>query len=218
MLDRAGATQHVSTLSIRIRGSQGGSEQPATLLSESIVWSTAPCDKPHVHDGLLKPNSGELSPRRPEPGPLCYPVRPCASPSQFRRRTNAVPSTWTRRWPRSTRRTHQRLPVCLEIGCDRDMIGLSCRFPPELRAIIEGQLLAQYPECRLRSLTEEEPLSTARSLWIAELSLHPDLFPIRRYGQFEDALTASPPIRSPPCSRHSSMPAAACFPPASRSP
>jgi hypothetical protein len=88
-----------------------------------------------------------------------------------------------------------RLPVCLELGYCGDSISLACQFPPELRAIIEGQLLAQYPECSLRSLTEDEPLSTDRCLWITELRLYPDLFPIRRYGQFEDALnrlTADP--------------------------
>lgn len=87
-----------------------------------------------------------------------------------------------------------RHPITLELGRDGDSLNLSLRFPHDLRPIIESQLFAQYPECRLQGIPESEP-TAGHVFWFAELSLHPDLFPIRRYVQFEDALnrlTADP--------------------------
>jgi hypothetical protein len=93
---------------------------------------------------------------------------------------------------------HQANPHChpftLELGRDGDSLSLSLRFPHELRPIIEGQLFAQYPDCRLKPMPDTE-LSAGGSCWCSEVSLHPDLFPIRRWSQFEDALnriTADP--------------------------
>lgn len=88
----------------------------------------------------------------------------------------------------------QRLPISLEFGRDRDSLSLSIRFPHELRAVVESQLFAQYPDCRLEPMPDD-PLPAGYQIWTAELSLRPDLFPIKRYGQFEDALnrqTADP--------------------------
>ena len=73
-----------------------------------------------------------------------------------------------------------RLPISLEIGRDRDSLSLSLRFPHELRAIVEAQLFAQYPDARILPMPEEA-LPAGHRVWTAELSLHPDLFPIRRY-------------------------------------
>lgn len=87
-----------------------------------------------------------------------------------------------------------RLPLTLELGRDRAMLSLTVGFAPALRAIVEGQLYAQYPDARLEQIAEE-PLPSGHVVWTAELSLAPDLFPIRRYGQFEDPLnrlTADP--------------------------
>lgn len=80
-----------------------------------------------------------------------------------------------------------RLPISLDIGRDRDSLSLSLCFPHELRAIIEAQLFAQYPDARILPMSEEA-VPGGHRVWIADLTLHPDLFPIRRYVQFEDVL------------------------------
>ena len=81
-----------------------------------------------------------------------------------------------------------RLPFGLEIGRNHESLGLSVRFPPELRSVIESQIFAQYPECRLETIAEEQ-WPPGHRVWICELTLWPDIYPIRRYGQFEDALS-----------------------------
>src|SRR5207302_10795184 len=88
------------------------------------------------------------------------------------------------------------LPISLEIARHGDGVTLFCRFPEELRSLVQGQLYAQYPECRLEHVSDTalDP-SPGHMVWSADLHLHPDLFPIRRYSQFEDALnrvTADP--------------------------
>src|SRR4051794_25948870 len=90
----------------------------------------------------------------------------------------------------------RRSPVTLWFARHGDSVTLICAFPDELRSVIEGQLYAQYPDCRLERLPEEAlaPPAGHRS-WTADLRLHPDLFPCRRHPQFEDALnrtTADP--------------------------
>ena len=80
-----------------------------------------------------------------------------------------------------------RLPISLDIGRDRDSLSLSLSFPHELKAIVEGQLFAQYPDARILPMPEEA-LPAGHRVWTAELALSPDLFPIRRYVLFEDAL------------------------------
>ena len=77
------------------------------------------------------------------------------------------------------------LPIWLELIQHRENVSLAVRFPPELRAVVEAQLYAQYPDASI------EPIDDARlssdHVWTAELSLFPDLFPIRRFREFEDA-------------------------------
>src|SRR5581483_8634439 len=90
----------------------------------------------------------------------------------------------------------RRLPLSLEIARHGDAVTLFCRFPEELRSLIEGQVYAQYPECRLEHLPESalDPPPGHR-VWSVDLYLHPEIFPIRRYSQLEDALnrnTADP--------------------------
>ena len=41
----------------------------------------------------------------------------------------------------------RRLAITLEFGTHRGEVSLFCRFPPQLRGTIEGQLLAHYPDC-----------------------------------------------------------------------
>src|SRR4051812_16411067 len=72
----------------------------------------------------------------------------------------------------------ERFPLSLELLDNNGSVSLACDFLPELRAIIEGQLFAQYPDAKLEPITKVP--STSECVWTSELSLHPDLFPIRR--------------------------------------
>lgn len=83
----------------------------------------------------------------------------------------------------------RRLPIHLDVCRIDGQVTLSCRFPDELRTIVESQLFAQYPECDIRWIRDEslEP-DPSHQTWERELHLHHGLFPIRRYAQFEDAL------------------------------
>ncbi|MBI3468315.1 MAG: DUF87 domain-containing protein [Planctomycetes bacterium] len=89
-----------------------------------------------------------------------------------------------------------RLPVALEYASYEGTVKLFCRFPRELRAMVEGQLFAQYPDCKMERNSDIALNAPAEhKSWSIELQLRPDLFPIRRYPQFEDALnrvTADP--------------------------
>jgi hypothetical protein len=87
-----------------------------------------------------------------------------------------------------------RLPVTFQIGRDKDALSLALNLPPELKPVIESQLFAQYPECRIQPVADET-VTAGHQVWTSQLKLRPDLFPIRRFGQFEDALnrlTADP--------------------------
>jgi hypothetical protein len=83
----------------------------------------------------------------------------------------------------------QRLPIRFVVAAHAEGVGLFCRFPLQLKAIIASQLFAQYPECILDELNEDTlDVPAAWTAWTAEVWLTPDLFPIRRYGQFEEGL------------------------------
>ena len=80
-----------------------------------------------------------------------------------------------------------RRPLSLSFEQHAGQVSLACSFPPELRAIVESQLFAAYPEAVLEEL-EEAPTPEERQSWSVELHLHRDLFPIKRYPQFEERL------------------------------
>jgi len=90
-----------------------------------------------------------------------------------------------------------RLPVSLEFGRHRESVGLYCRFSHQLRAVVEGQLFAQYPDCKIERVPDDA-LSPrdGQMVWTADLRLVPDLFPIKRHPQFEDTMnrTIADPI------------------------
>ena len=79
------------------------------------------------------------------------------------------------------------LAVTLEFRRQNGEVTLACRFPEKLRAVIEGQLYAQYPDCRIVAASEANSAERLRT-WTLDLHLHREVFPIRRYVQFEDAL------------------------------
>lgn len=93
---------------------------------------------------------------------------------------------------------HGALPargcVRLLLSATKDAVALCCECPPAFRSVLENQLYAQYPECRLDAI-EPETGGPARIEWTADLTVARDLFPLKRYPQFEDALnrqTADP--------------------------
>lgn len=81
----------------------------------------------------------------------------------------------------------RKLPVTLGILRHAGEVTLALDFPDELRGNIEGQLYAHFPDAKIAAL-ERETVSNSAT-WTADLELHSDLFPIRRYPQFEDQLT-----------------------------
>lgn len=82
-----------------------------------------------------------------------------------------------------------RLPIQLLVASRAGKVGLFARFPQRLKPLVESQLFAQYPDAVLDQLADEtlDPPSDWRA-WTREVWLSPDLFPIRRYGQFEEGL------------------------------
>lgn len=83
----------------------------------------------------------------------------------------------------------RRLPMALEFCRHGGEVTLACRFPEGLRGAVEGQLFAQYPDCQiLRLATDAQELDPDVKSWEASLHLRHDLFPIRRFVQFEDSL------------------------------
>jgi hypothetical protein len=83
----------------------------------------------------------------------------------------------------------QRLPMRLLIAAHAAGVGLFCRLPLELAPVVKSQLFAQYPECLLDELPEDHlDVPHGWLVWTREVALAPHLFPIRRYGQFEEGL------------------------------
>lgn len=81
----------------------------------------------------------------------------------------------------------RRLAITLGIEQIDGAVGLSVRFPTELRRLIESNLYAQFPDASFVLVTEQA--NADLRTWTVELTLSPMLFPIRRHTQFEDALT-----------------------------
>lgn len=83
-----------------------------------------------------------------------------------------------------------KLPVTLAILRHAGEVTLALDFPDELRATIEGQFYAHFPEAKIVPLPSQViSADAANNTWTAELGLTCDLYPIRRYQQFEDPLS-----------------------------
>ena len=82
-----------------------------------------------------------------------------------------------------------RLPIEFAFGVHGKTVALFCRFPAELAATVTAQLAAHYPAASIERLGGTVPAPAEKfQTWTAELRLHPELFPIRRYAQFDDML------------------------------
>ena len=83
----------------------------------------------------------------------------------------------------------RRLPMEFGFARHQKNVTLLVRSPPGLAATAASQLAAHYPAATMSRLADDTlagpPVSDH---WSAELRLTPDLFPIRRYPQFDDTL------------------------------
>lgn len=89
-----------------------------------------------------------------------------------------------------------RHPLTLVLGRHGESVTVFCQCPDALAATVESQLYAQYPDCKIDRVAEGvlDP-APGESCLALDLHLAPDLFPIKRFAQFEDALnrvTADP--------------------------
>ena len=81
----------------------------------------------------------------------------------------------------------QRLPLRLMLVRLADRVTLAVSCPADLFRIVENQLYAHYPDCRLERLSESA-VGADHVQWTANLHLDGELFPIRCYREFEDRL------------------------------
>lgn len=90
----------------------------------------------------------------------------------------------------------QRLPLRLIFGTHAGNVGLFVGGPSDLQSLVETQLYANYPDCILDRLPEDAFGSISGNPTLStDIRLIPDLFPCRRFAQFEDSLnrvTADP--------------------------
>ncbi len=83
----------------------------------------------------------------------------------------------------------RRLPMELGFARYQKNVTLFVRSPPELVGTTASQLAAHYPAATMSRLADDALAGPPDSpTWSAELRLTPDLFPIRRYPQFDDTL------------------------------
>jgi len=86
--------------------------------------------------------------------------------------------------------------VSFEIANVDRVIRFFVAFPDRLRNLVEGQIYAQYPDAEITevedyAIVKDETM--AKNVVGAELGFYaPDVFPIKRYTQFEDRLTRVP--------------------------
>ena len=76
--------------------------------------------------------------------------------------------------------------------------GLYVRFPNRLTSLVKGQFHAKYPDCDIESLSEDAlDTPSGHEVWSLTLRLRPELFPIVRYQQYEDAVQAILGMQNP---------------------
>lgn len=81
-----------------------------------------------------------------------------------------------------------RLPLSFRFARIGGTVALVVSCPPPLKALLRSQLYAQYPDCRLLELADEALAPpSGMTTWTASLTLSHDVFPCKRYPQFEDS-------------------------------
>ena len=82
-----------------------------------------------------------------------------------------------------------RLPIDFGLAHHDRKVTLVVRCPPDLTRVAAAQLAGHYPAATMRRLPDEALGKSSGSVtWSTDLRLTPDLFPIRRYPQFDDTL------------------------------
>ena len=82
-----------------------------------------------------------------------------------------------------------RRPLTLIYASRDSTTALFSRLPPVLAHVAPAQLAAAYPDCAVDRLPEDAlNHPPGHTLWQARLCLWPDLYAIRRFGQFTDQL------------------------------
>lgn len=91
---------------------------------------------------------------------------------------------------------YSRAPMQLECIGHEGHVMLACTIPTSLERVVPQQIYAHYPDVRLDPIPEEAPPAAGMETWSLDLHLRRDLFPLKRYSQFEDAVnkTAADPL------------------------
>lgn len=81
--------------------------------------------------------------------------------------------------------------VSFEIASINRSIKFYLAFPAALRNLVEGQIYAQYPDVEIEDCQDYSggAAFAANSIGTELKFLQPDVFPIKRYAQFEDKVT-----------------------------
>jgi Helicase HerA, central domain/TraM recognition site of TraD and TraG len=81
--------------------------------------------------------------------------------------------------------------VSFEIGSVKRSIKFYVAFPERLRNLVEGQIYAQYPDVEIEDCNDysDEIKKSANAVGTELKFSDSDLYPIKRYPQFEDKLT-----------------------------
>ncbi len=90
-----------------------------------------------------------------------------------------------------------RRSLTLVYGAVGEHIGLLLRCPNALREIVLGPIIANYPQCSFTDVPDDAVHAVSQTLSV-DLTLVPELLPILRHAQFEDALnrTFADPVSS----------------------
>src|ERR1043166_1615400 len=78
---------------------------------------------------------------------------------------------------------HRGDSITLTMLREGETVGPACDVPAKLRQLVTTQLLAHYPSAKIERMKEA---SEDHQVWSAELSLRPELFPLKRHPQFTD--------------------------------
>ncbi|MBL4694196.1 DUF87 domain-containing protein [Candidatus Gracilibacteria bacterium] len=81
--------------------------------------------------------------------------------------------------------------VSFEIATVKRVMKFYVSFPEKLRNLVEGQIYAQYPDVEIEDVADYSfrPENVQNALGVELKFTDPDVFPIKRYPQFEDKLT-----------------------------
>lgn len=102
------------------------------------------------------------------------------------------PQAWSQGLIAILQSNPRRLPISFGFERTDHQTRLTIDYPPELRAVVESQFYAAYPEARIEpcdeALVEEDKGQRA---WSASVRLIPDVYPLRGQAQFIDHLDRS---------------------------